>query len=129
MKLPWQKYHSLLRELFIYNRMWSKKKLFIDNDSYNINNDANVNDKIKHLKRVIYKQYNYYTKNFQQPLLYPELEYDRNYPKFSTFNKKDSIFKDSENKIINYDFSLNDNNIFIKNISDNFNGDLFRHYC
>ena len=124
MKLPWQKYHSLLRELFIYNRMWSKKKLFIDNDSYNINNDANVNDKIKHLKRVIYKQYNYYTKNFQQPLLYPELEYDRNYPKFSTFNKKDSIFKDSENKIINYDFSLNDNNIFIKNISDNFNGDL-----
>ena len=125
MKLPWQQYHSLLKELFIYNRMWSKRKLFIDNDSYNnINDDNIINDKIMLRKRVIYKQYNYYTKNFQQPLLYPELEYDRNYPKFSTFNKKDSIFKDSENKIINYDFSLNDNNIFIKNISDNFNGDL-----
>ena len=124
LKLPWQKHHSLMRELFIYNRMWSKRKLFIDNDSYNIHNNDSINDKIIYSKRVIYKQYNYYTKNFQKPLLYPELEYERNYPKFSSFNKKDSIFKNSENKIINYDFSLNDNNIFIKNISDNFNGDL-----
>ena len=123
-KLPWQKYHNLLRELFIYNRMWSKRKLFIDNNLYDIKNNDDYDDKIKNSKRVIYKQYNYYTKNFQQPLLYPELEYERNYPNFSTFNKKDSIFKKSENKIINYDFSLNDNNIFIKNISDNFNGDL-----
>ena len=123
-KLPWQKYHNLLRELFIYNRMWSKRKLYIDSDLYDISNEDSIKDKVKKSKRIIYKQYNYYTKNFQQPLLYPELEYDRNYPKFSTFNKKDSIFKDSENKIINYDFSLNNNNIFIKNISDNFNGDL-----
>ena len=87
--------------------MWSKRKLFIGN-----------NNNIK------YKQINYYTKNFQQPLLYPEIEFERNYPKFSLFNKKDSLFKDVDNKVINYDFSLNENNIFIKNISDNFNGDL-----
>ena len=106
-KLPWQKYHNTIVELFIYNRMWSKRKLFIGN-----------NNNIK------YKQINYYTKNFQQPLLYPEIEFERNYPKFSLFNKKDSLFKDVDNKVINYDFSLNENNIFIKNISDNFNGDL-----
>ena len=106
-KLPCQQYHNLILELFIYNRMWSKNKLFRYNNS-----------------RVKYKQINYYTKSFQQPLLYPEIEYDRNYPIFSNFNKKKSLYKDSNNKIINYDFSLNENNIFIKNISDKFNGNL-----
>ena len=106
-KLPWQQYHNLIIDLFIYNRMWSKNKLFREN-----------NNKIK------YKQINYYTRSFQQPLLYPEIEYDRNYPIFSKFNKKESLYKDSNNKIINYDFSLNEKNIFIKNISDKFNGNL-----
>ena len=106
-KLAWQQYHNIIKELFIYNRMWSKRKVFIGN-----------NNGIK------YKQINYYTKNFQQPLLYPEIEYERNYPNFSLFKKKDSLFKDLNKKVINYDFSLNENNIFIKNISDNFNGDL-----
>ena len=87
--------------------MWSKKKLFIENNN-----------------TVKYKQINYYTKSFQQPLLYPEIEYERNYPKFSTFKKKDTLYKDPKNKIINYDFSLSDNNIFIKNITDEFKGDL-----
>ena len=119
-KLPWQQYHNSIKQLFIYNRMWSKNKLFNENDD-SYNNDNN-NNTIK--KTIKYKQINYYTKNFQQPLLYPEIEYERNFPKFSTFNKKESLFKDSYNKIINYDFSLNDNNIFIKNISDNLNGDL-----
>ena len=107
-KLPYQQYHILIKELFIFNRMWSKKKYFLEND----------NNKVK------YRQINYYTKSFQQPILYPEIEYERNYPKFSEFTKKELLFKESNNKILNYDFSLNNNNIFIKNISDNFNGDL-----
>ena len=107
-KLPYQQYHILIKELFIYNRMWSKKRYFLENDD----------------SKVKYRQINYYTKSFQQPILYPEIEYERNYPKFSEFTKKDSLFKESNNKILNYDFSLNENNIFIKNISDNFNGDL-----
>ena len=106
-KLPWQQYHNVIFELFIYNRMWSKKKLFIENNN-----------------TVKYKQLNYYTKSFQKPLLYPEIEYERNYPKFTTFNKKDSLYKDSKKEIINYDFSLSENNIFFKNITDDFNGDL-----
>ena len=115
-KLPWQIYHNLIVEQFIYNRMWSKRKLFQEN--------KNLNGSNNNIKKVKYKLLNYYTKSFQQPILYPEIEYERSYPNFSAFNKKDSLFKESDNKIINYDFSLNENNIFIKNISDDFNGDL-----
>ena len=116
-KLPWQQYHHLMAEQFIYNRMWSKNKLFT-----NLNDDNNKDKDNK--KKVKYKLLNYYTKSFQQTLLYPEIEYERNYPKFSAFNKKDSLYKLSDSNVINYDFSLSENNIFIKNISDNFNGDL-----
>ena len=113
-RLPWQQYQNIMIEQFIYNRMWSKNKIFQQNN----------NDKNKKKKKVKYKLLNYYTKSFQQPLLYPELEYERSYPHFSVFNKKDSLFKETDNQYINYDFSLNENNIFIKNISDNFKGDL-----
>ena len=113
--LPWQQYHKSIAELFIYNRMWSKNKLFQQNNEDDIN---------KEKKKVKYKLLNYYTKSFQQPLLYPEIEFERNYPVFSAYNKKDSLFKEEDNKILNYDFSLNENNIFMKNITDDFNGDL-----
>ena len=114
-KLPWQQYHNLIVGQFMYNRMWSKSKIFQENNDYNENTKY---------KRVKNKLLNYYTKNFQKPILYPVIEYERNYPNFSNFNKKDTLFKELENKIVNYDFSLNENNIFIKNISDNFKGDL-----
>ena len=114
-KLPWQQYHKVIVEQFMYNRMWSKIKIFQENHDFN--------DGVKY-KRVKNKLLNYYTKSFQKPILYPEIEYERNYPNFTNFNKKDSLFKETDNKIINYDFSLNENNIFISNVTDDFNGDL-----
>ena len=53
-------YHKLMKSLFIYNRFWSDKKLY-----YN-------EEKKKLLK---YKYINYYTTNFQRPLLFPVNDY------------------------------------------------------
>ena len=94
-----QLYRHYVKELFIYNRYWSNKKLFFEN---------NKNDKLK----LKYKQLTYYTRNFQQPILYPILELDRNYPQFSKCTK--NIFlKPNENdiKMVNYDFNLKKNKI------------------
>ena len=94
-----QLYIKLMKELFIYNRMWSQKNFFFDLD----------NDKTKHKKSVKYKQINYYTKNFQQPLLYPILEISKYYPKFSNFSI-DKLYKDPNEEILDYDFSLSNKN-------------------
>ena len=96
-----QLYTKLMKELFIFNQNWSKKDLF-----FNINKKDN---KIA----IKYKQLNYYTKSFQQPFIYPILENDKYYPKFNNFNI-DKLFKNQNQKILNYDFSLNDNNIIQK---------------
>ena len=90
-----QLYKKLMKELFIYNRMWSQKNLFFD---FN-------NDKIKNKKSIKYKQLNYYTKNFQQPLLYPILEISKYYPNFSNFTI-DKLYKNPNEEILDYDFSL-----------------------
>ena len=45
-------YHKLMKNLFIYNKLWSDKKLYFNEE------------KKKLLK---YKSINYYTKNFQRP--------------------------------------------------------------
>ena len=94
-----QLYRHYIKELFIYNRYWSKKELFFGN---------NKDNKLK----LKYKQLNYYTRNYQQTILYPILEFDRIYPKFSKF--KGNIFlKNNENnndiEIVNYDFNLKEN--------------------
>ena len=96
-----QLYTKLMKELFIYNRNWSKKELF-----FNINKKDN---KIT----LKYKQLNYFTKSFQQPFIYPILEIEKYYPDFTDFSK-DKLYKNNNEKILNYDFSLSDNNI-IKN--------------
>ena len=98
-----QFYTKAMKELFIFNRNWSKKELF-----YNINKKEN---KIS----VKYKQLNYYTKNFQQPFIYPILEMDKYYPQFHNFDKN-LLFKKPDEKILNYDFSLSENNIIINAI-------------
>ena len=95
-----QLYTKLMKELFIYNRNWSIFNKINDNDS-----------KIT----VKYKQLSYYTKSFQQPFIYPILEMDKYYPPFTNFNKEE-LFKVSNKKILNYDFSLSEDNKIIKAI-------------
>ena len=86
-----QLFRNLMKELFIYNRFWSKKEFFFKD---------NINIK--------YKQISYYTKNFQQPLLYPILEFNEYLPFFSRFDKE-NLFKHDINKIVNYNISFEDN--------------------
>ena len=92
-----QLYKKLMKELFIYNRMWSQKNLFFDFD----------NNEIQNKKTIKYKQINHYTKNFQQPLLYPILEISNYYPNFSQFTV-DKLYKNPNEEILDYDFSLSD---------------------
>ena len=100
-----QLYRKLMKELLIYNRNWSKKDLF-----FNIKKDDN---KIS----INYKQINYYTKSFQQPFIYPILEMNKYYPNFSSFSI-DALYKNKEKEILNYDFSLSEHNIIIKEIKN-----------
>ena len=94
-----QLYRNIMKELFIYNRYWSKKEFFFE-DKKQIDN----NYKLK------YKQLSYYTKNYQQPLLYPILNFNEYLPSFSSFDIN-NLFKHELNKIINYDFSFIDNSL------------------
>ena len=87
-----------MKELFIYNRFWSKKEFFFENK------DKDLNLKLK------YKQLSYFTQNFQQPLLYPILEIDKYLPSFSKFEKK-NIFKHELKEIVNYNFDFKNNKI------------------
>ena len=101
-----QIYKKLMKNLFIYNRMWSKKQSFFRNK----NSDNN-----KQIKSIKYKQMSYYSKNFQQPILYPILELDKYYPQFSKFHKE-NLFKNPKENILNYNFSLSEDNTYINNI-------------
>ena len=110
-------YRHLIKELFIFNRPWSNQKSFFGLDA-----------------KYKYKNINYYTSNFQRPLLYPILDYESQYPKFSNFKINNNFYlkKDKENsnlsKEYNFDFyskeldELNDksNLELIKNISNKY---------
>ena len=98
-----QIYLKLMKKLFIYNRMWSRKELFFNQE----NNPE--------LKVVKYKQMHYYTKSFQQPIFYPILEIEKYYPEFSKF-KLENLYKNPLEKILNYDFSLSQDDKYINNI-------------
>ena len=95
-----QLFRHLIKELFIYNRFWSNKDFFFIKKNNNQNSEFDL-----YLK---YKQISYYTQSFQQPLLYPILEFDEYIPSFSRFNK-DNIFKPEFNKTINYNFNFQNN--------------------
>ena len=90
-----QFYRSIMKELFIYNRFWSRKELFFSQDN-------------KSGLKLKYKQLSYYTKNFQQPLLYPILNFNDYLPSFSRFDKN-RLFKHDLDKTINYNFKYKDN--------------------
>ena len=106
-----QIYKKLMKELFIYNRMWSKKEIFFQKKENNIG----INNYFPNLKSIKYKQMKYYTKNFQQPILYPILEIEKYYPEFSKFNLE-KLYKNPLEKILSYDFALSDDGTYINNI-------------
>ena len=86
-------YHKLMKELFIFNRFWSNKKLFFN---YSLEKKQNSNLK--------YKSINYYTRNFQKPIIYPILDYKYRYPDFTKFKiDKDFYIKKEERDDYNFD--------------------------
>ena len=87
-------YHHLMKELFVFNRLWSNQKIFF-NTSF---------DKIKKSK-LKYKNINYYTRNFQRPIIYPVLDYKHRYPEFSNFTINNDFYIDEEDKD-DYNFDL-----------------------
>ena len=87
-------YHKLMKELFIFNRFWSNKKLF-----FNKSLDSLETSKLK------YKSINYYTRNFQRPIIYPILDYKYRYPDFTKF-KIDNDFYTKPEEIDDYNFDL-----------------------
>ena len=88
------KYHRLMKELFIFNKLWSNQKLFFNTSL----------DKIKSSK-LKYKNINYYTRNYQRPIIYPILDYKYRYPDFSNFSI-DQDFYNTEEDTDDYNFDL-----------------------
>ena len=89
-----QIYRQYMKQLFIFNGLWSKKSIFFKKD-------------ISETEEIKYKQINYFTKNFQLPYFYPILEINRYYPQFSKL--KEGIFFGKDINMLKYDFSLNIN--------------------
>ena len=95
-----QLFRNIMKELFIYNKYWSKKELYFNNNG----NKSEFNLKCKQLSC--------YTKWFQQPLLYPILEIDEYLPSFSKFDKKKLFkYKYKFDKIVNYSFNFQNNKL------------------
>ena len=101
-----QLYRKLMKELFIYNRLWSIKEFFFSND---YNDNRKENESFTKLK-MKYKQISYYTKNLQQPLLYPILEINEYIPNFTNFDKK-NLFKHDYKETVVYDFNLKESKV------------------
>ena len=134
-----QMYRKIMKNLFIYNRMWSQKEIFFRNNFENENHNENENNKeIENnneneinnenennyenenknkckFKAIKFRQMSYYTKNFQQPILYPILEVDKYYPEFSKF-KLEKLYKNQNETILNYNFSLSEDGVYINNL-------------
>ena len=84
-------YHKLMKNIFIFNKFWSDKNLFFDEEK-----------KRKYLK---YKSINYYTMNYQRPLIFPDLDYKTSYPNFTNFVVGENFYMCEENPD-DYNFSL-----------------------
>ena len=97
-------YHHLMKELFVFNRLWSNQKIFFHNTLEGIKNS-----------KLKYKTINYYTRNFQRPLIYPVLDYKKCYPKFSSFEiKKDFYIDEEENDDYNFEIDSPELDEFIQ---------------
>ena len=103
--IPFQQlYKSIMKKLFVFNKLWSYKKFFF-----------NKEDIEKNIYKVKYKQYNHNTKNFQRPIIYPVLEPNKYYPRFKNFNM-DKLYKNKNDKILDYNFDFFEVNNPIINI-------------
>ena len=89
---------------FIFKRFWSNKKLFFDENTRN--------------KELKYKSINYYTENFQRPIIYPFLDYKYQYPSFSYFVLDNNFYKNEESKD-NNNFYLESQSL--EDLIDNYN--------
>ena len=88
-------YHHIMKELFIFNRLLSNQNLFFK-------------DSLSEIKKsnLKFKNINYYTRNFQRPLLYPYLDYRDHYPNFSRFKiENNHFYKAPESKDV-YNFKI-----------------------
>ena len=84
-------YHNLMKNIFIFNKLWSDKKLFFNEE--------------KREKYLKYKSINYYTTNYQRPFIFPHLDYKLSYPKFTQFELKKDFYIEEENPD-EYNFNL-----------------------
>ena len=84
-------YHKLMKNIFSFNKLWSDKKLFFTEE--------------KRQKYLKYKTINYYTTNYQRPLIFPHLDYKSAYPDFTKFQLNKDFYTEEENPD-NYNFNL-----------------------
>ena len=104
------KYHHLMKELFIFNRLWSDQSLF-----YKTSLEDIKKTKLK------YKNINYYTRNYQRPIIYPVLDYKYRYPDFSSFKiDKDLYNREEMDDIYNFD-------LFCPEL-DNYNNKYYKEF-
>ena len=105
-------YHKLIKELFIFNRLWSNQKLFFD---------CTLEGRRK--SNLKYKNINYYTNNFQRPIIYPVLDYKYRYPFFTKFSCDKYFYRQEESKDdYNFDFDSPELDKFV----DEYNEKLFK---
>jgi hypothetical protein len=84
-------YHNLMKNIFSFNKFWSDKKLFFNEE--------------KREKYLKYKSINYYTTNYQRPFIFPHLDYKLSYPKFTQFKINKDFYTEEENPD-EYNFNL-----------------------
>ena len=86
-----KQFRKILKEQFLFNNFWSNKKLFFNKNEF--------------LGKLKYKQKNYYTTNFQRPIIFPFLDYKYQYPTFTKFSDIKNLYLTEENED-DYNFNL-----------------------
>ena len=88
-----RQYRKILKEQFSFNNFWSNKELFFSENG----GLGKFNLKFKHK--------NYYTTNFQRPIISPILDYKYQYPSFSKYSIENGFYSIEENED-DYNFNL-----------------------
>ena len=97
-------FRKLMKEQFMFNNKWSNKKLFFNKETRR--------------NQLKYKIKNYYTWNYQRPIIYPLLDYKSQYPKFKEYSIGNDFYLTEENKD-DYNFTIE---------SESFDDILEKHY-
>ena len=93
-----------MKEQFMFNNKWSNKKLFFNKETRR--------------NQLKYKIKNYYTWNYQRPIIYPLIDYKYQYPKFKEYSIGNDFYLTEENKD-DYNFTIE---------SESFDDILEKHY-